>query len=191
MRFYVSSYYINNIADKIDTCKAIFKSKFNISLNLTREDFYKEKYNALGTTNNLDLIDTCKLISDGDIIIKVNTIDIFYEYKENNKLQNREEKVIVLTTEKMKEKLNDKNIDNYFIDVIYLIVPKIFNKYKLMTITGVDNNNKNSYISAFILLQYEDYISFSKIFKYLNDMLNFNPNVVHIDYNSPLRKKLY
>jgi hypothetical protein len=62
----------------------------------------------------------------------------------------------------MKYKLSDKNINNYFIDMTYKIIPKIFKKYKLMTISGVDNNTNNSYINALILLKYEDNISFYK-----------------------------
>ena len=90
----------------------------------------------------------------------------------------------------MRLKLEDDNIENYFIDIAYLIVPKSFKQYKLMTITGVDNINKNSYIWCLILLKYEDSISLSKIFKYMNEIFKFNPNVVHIDYYASLRKFL-
>ena len=51
-----------------------------------------------------------------------------------------------------------------------------------MTITSIGKISKNSFISALILLKYEDYNSFVKIFKYLNEMYNFNPKVIHIDY---------
>ena len=52
-----------------------------------------------------------------------------------------------------------------------------------MAITGTDNNNKNSYISALILLKNEDILSFYKTFKYLNEIFQFNSKVIHIDYN--------
>ena len=90
----------------------------------------------------------------------------------------------------MKNKLSDKNINNYFIDVTYKSIPKIFKKYKFMTRSGVDNNTNNSYICALILLKYEENISFYKIFKYLNDMFLFNPKVVHIDFSKALRNAL-
>ena len=37
----------------------------------------------------------------------------------NNKKEKREQKVIFITTEMMKEKLCGQEIDNYFIDIIY------------------------------------------------------------------------
>ena len=43
--------------------------------------------------------------------------------------------------------MTNKNIENYFIDVTYKIVPKCFRKYKLLTITGVNNENNNTYLT--------------------------------------------
>ena len=63
-------------------------------------------------------------------------------------------------------------------------------QYKLMTISGVDRSDNNSYIYTLILLKYEDTTSFYKIFQYLNNMYQFNPKVAHIDYSSSLRKAL-
>ena len=88
----------------------------------------------------------------------------------------------------MRKQILNKHIDNFFIDVTYKIVPKLIEKYKLLIITGVDNETNNTYIIALILLKYEDTISFIKIFKYMKDMYNFNPGVVHIDYSLSLRK---
>ena len=51
-----------------------------------------------------------------------------------------------------------------------------------MTITCVDNNKKNTFIRGLVFLNFEDNISFTKIFKYLHEMFEFNPRVVHIDY---------
>ena len=59
-----------------------------------------------------------------------------------------------------------------------------------MTITGYDNTKYISYICCLALIKYEDTISFTKIFKYLNDMFNFNPFIVHSDYANSLRKVL-
>ena len=80
---------------------------------------------GLGIYNKLDIISLCKKISDEDKNVKVNSIDIFYDYINNkNKKEIREEKVIVLTTDLMKEKLSDEKINNYFIDITYKIIPK-------------------------------------------------------------------
>lgn len=60
----------------------------------------------------------------------------------------------------MEAKLKDSNINNYFIDVTYRIIPKNQKGYKLLTITFVDDINDNSYICALIILKYEDEESF-------------------------------
>ena len=106
--------------------------------------------------------------------IKYNAIDIFNEFKNNkNKIEQREEKVIMLTTKNIEEKLKSNNIDNYFIDVTCKVVPKYNkNKCKSLTITGIDNNSKSSYLCALILIKYEDSNSFNKIFSYLIICMN-------------------
>jgi hypothetical protein len=97
----------------------------------------------------------------------------------------------MITTKNMEKKLKSNNIDNYFIDVTYKVLPKYNkNKYKLLTIIGIDNNSKSSYLCALILIKYEDSNSFNKIFSYLNNMYEFNPRIVHIDYSVSLTKSL-
>jgi len=59
-----------------------------------------------------------------------------------------------------------------------------------MSITGLDKISKNSFNLALKLLKYEDYNSFLKFFKYLNETFNFNQKVIHIDYSTPLSKAL-
>ena len=38
--------------------------------------------------------------------------------------------------------------------------------------------------------KYEAYLSFNQILAYLNNMFNFNPKIVHIDYSKALTKAL-
>ena len=90
----------------------------------------------------------------------------------------------------MESKIKDKNIINIFIDITYKIIPKHFKNYKLMAITGINKLANISYLCCFILLKYEDEISFIKIFKFLNDMYLFNPKVINIDYSASLKKDL-
>ena len=78
--------------------------------------------------------------------------------------------------------MKNPKIDNYFIDIIYRLIPNVFKHYKLMTITCADNDTKNTFISGLVFLNFEDNILFTKIFKYLHEMFEFNPRVVHIDY---------
>ena len=88
----------------------------------------------------------CNKISNDDLIVNVRTLDIFYEYECKNKKNKREEKAIFITYKDMETKLYDVNIDNFFIDVTYKIVPKNKMNYKLLTITGYDKNNNSTYI---------------------------------------------
>ena len=190
-KFYARAMFKSNNSTEINTVRTNFKNKFNFKISLTNQEILKEKNNALGGFSKLDLEKLCQKISNEDIEIKLNSIDIFYEYKtKKNSTEKREEKVFIITTQNMNNKLKDKNIENYFIDITYKIIPKHFKGYKLMTITGVDKITKNTYICCFILLKYEDEESFIKIFKYLREMYLFNPLVVNIDYSASLTKAL-
>ena len=93
----------------------------------------------------------------------------------------------------MEEKIKDKIINYFFIDIIYKITSKNNDiKYKLMTITGKDNEYNISYIyiCSLILFVHEDNISFEKIIEYLHPMYGFNPSITHIDYSKSLTKAL-
>ena len=189
-KYYIRFLFKTNVAIDINTAQKSFYNKFNTNLKLSRDEITKEKHLGLGTYNNLDIISLCKKLSTEDKYIKINAVDIFYEFTNNNKKEKREKNVIFITTEMMHEKLSDKDIDNYFIDTTYKIIPKHYKRYKMMTISCSEKKTNNTYIACLILLKYEDHISFTKIFKYLHEMFNFNPKVVHIDYSKPLLKAL-
>ena len=59
-----------------------------------------------------------------------------------------------------------------------------------MTITVLDNKTNNTYLCALVFLKYEDTQSFIKIFKYLNEMYEFSPTIIHIDYSCSLTSAL-
>lgn len=90
----------------------------------------------------------------------------------------------------MEKNIYDVNIDNFFIDVTYKIMPKNENNYKLLTIKGYVKITYSTYICCLALIKYEDAISFKAIFKYLNEIINFNPIITYIDYSMALRKAL-
>ena len=90
----------------------------------------------------------------------------------------------------MEKRLKDINYENFFIDVIYKIIPKSQKNYKLLTITGIDKMTNNSYICALILIMYEDTSSFIKIFKDLKEFYGFQPKVIHIDFCKALTNAL-
>ena len=113
----------------------IYRQKFNIPLNLTKNEISKEKTKALGIFKNFELLDLCKKLTTNDIKVNINSTDIFYDYENKNKKikEKRKEKVIFITTDKMEEDIKNKDIENYFIDITYRIIPKNKKNYKLLT----------------------------------------------------------
>ena len=93
-----------------------------------------------------------------------------------------------MTTDKMEEDIKNKDIENYFIDITYRIIPKNKKNYKLLIISGLNKKSNNTNILAFIFLKYEDYDSLKKIFTYFIEMYGFAPKIVNIDFSNSLHK---
>ena len=58
----------------------------------------------------------------------------------------------------MKKQSSNKSIDNYFVDITYKIIPKIFKQYKLMTIIDMENLNKIMTITVMDKVNKNSYI---------------------------------
>ena len=82
------------------------------------------------------------------------------------------------------------NIIEYFIDITFKIVPKCYRPYKLMTIATLDNENNKTILIAFVLFINIDNILYLKIFKFLNEIYNFNPIIIHTDYERAIELAL-
>ena len=94
-KFFIRSVFKSNVENDINTAKRLFYTTFNININLSKEELNKEKHLGLGIYNKLDIISLCKKISDEDKNVKVNSIDIFYDYINNkNKKESIEEKLL-------------------------------------------------------------------------------------------------
>ena len=72
----------------------------------------------------------------------------------------------------------------------YKIISNKYKQYKMISITGVDSETNISYLTALIIIKFEDTKSFEMIFKFLNTFYKFNPEVIHIDYSKALRTAL-
>ena len=70
-------------------------------------------------------------------------------------------------------------------DVTFQIIPKHFHPYKLLVISGIDDN-KFSNIIIFILIKYLDNIAYERIFDYLYINFNFNPTIIHTDFEKAI-----
>ena len=80
----------SNQGTDINSIKNIFRNKYNKNTKLTNLEIYHEKNLALGKLNNLDLISICHKISNENLTININSIDITYNYKKtNNKIETR------------------------------------------------------------------------------------------------------
>jgi len=64
----------------INNAKTILYKIFNTNLNLNKNELTKEKHFGLGTFTKIDLVSLCEEILNEQLVVKINTIDIFYGY---------------------------------------------------------------------------------------------------------------
>lgn len=83
-KFYVRALLKSGQTNNIANIKTNFKAKFWIPLQLNNKELAHEKHLAFGTRNTLDIIYLYQNISNNDLIININSIDIFYNFKKNN-----------------------------------------------------------------------------------------------------------
>ena len=135
-----------------------------------------------------------KFISESnvDVITKFFVIRYYINIKDKlekqNELELREEKIIIISFKQTIDLLKPVNANEYFIDITFIITPKIHRLYKIMTISCLENNNPK--FVCFIALIYLDTISYKKIFSYLKENYEFYPKVIHIDFEVLLRKAI-
>ena len=75
---------------------------------------------------------------------------------------------------------------NIFFDATFKIVPAKFRPYKLFVIIGLPKKENKPKVFTMILTKYLDQISYSKIFTYLFENHNFNPKILHSDYENAI-----
>lgn len=149
-KYFVKACFKNNdVIQNLDIIKK-FKDKFHIDIALTLNDIKEIKNEILGNYNKLNIYDVCSnILIDKDLEFKVNATDIIYKINFNdNKFIERNEKVLVLGTRNMRNILKNENINNYFIDTTYKIMPKFWKKYKLMTISAYNREIKATNIAC-------------------------------------------
>ena len=94
----------------------------------------------------------------------------------------------------MKTELINKNINQYFGDIIYYSTPTYTKKYKILIIIGFDFVEKKSKLCSIILLENENIETFYTIFKFLSNNYKFAPKYITIDFSKALHngiKKVY
>ena len=110
--------------------------------------------------------------------------DVKYEIeiKKDNTSQERKQKIIIYENKYRLNLMNKPEYIEYFIDIIFNIIPKCYCPYKLLSIAIIDNKNMKTILVGFVLFIYKDSNSFLKIFEYLNNIYNFSPTILHSDY---------
>ena len=78
----------------------------------------------------------------------------------------------------------------FFIDITFKIIPKKFNPYKLMVLSGIPKLEKIPRIISFILAKYLDHIAYDRIFNYLTENFNFSPIIIHSDFEKSIQKAI-
>lgn len=114
-------------------------------IKLTDNDINYEKSqipNIINDDNILSLVESLKEELK-DLIIKKQ--DVIYEYKTQNRKTNKnkynlikKQELIYFGNTDMFENLNNPNINQYFLDFTYKIIPNKFKPYRLMTLKGFD-----------------------------------------------------
>lgn len=171
----------NNNLFKINLLEE-FRKYTNKEILINSKEISRIKCNIIGKLEGLTLLDCIEQLKSPDYELEIMSEDVKYEIKLNNKYIIRKEKIIVYGIKERLNLMSSVNYKEFFIDITFKIIPKIFRPYKLLSIATIDFNNNKSLLIGFILFLYKDYKSFIKIFEYLNSNFNFNPLIIHSDY---------
>lgn len=176
-----------NIIENIDIKKEFVKYSKNKFL-LTDKEISYIKSKIFGTLRNLSLEECVYKLKDPIYNLEIYSTDIKYSIKniKNNKVEDRNQKIIVYGIKERSEYFKNKDIKEYFIDITFKKIHKCYRPYKLMTIASLDPIKNHIIQICFVLLLYMDLISYKKILKYLNENFCFNPLVILIDYEVSL-----
>ena len=152
---------LNKYIDDINIKDEYYKIT-KIDLKLNTNEISKIKTSIRGKYKGLTLLECIEKLKELNEEIDFKSQDIKYNIKlNNNKIETKEEKIIVLGIKNNLELMNIKEINDYFIDITFKVMPKKFRPNKIMTISTVDKNKNRTLIIAFVIFKYMDSESFS------------------------------
>ena len=168
--------------------KEEFNKYTNAKLLLNIKEISRIKTQILGKLKDITLIECIEKIKAKNLDIEIMSQDIKYSTinKSNNKIIERKQQIIIFGIKDRLNLMKNKNFYEYFIDITFRIVPKCYRPYKLMSISTLDNINKKTILIGFVFFIFMDAISYQKIFQYLNENYEFNPIIVHSDYEKSI-----
>ena len=183
----IIKYIINNSENiNIANIKEKYLKYTKESLKINNKEITKIKFQIIGNLKNISLLECIGKINNNEINIDIFNFDTKYDIKIKNKTDIKEkiEKIILFN---LKNRLSLMgNLNEFFLDATFDIIPSIYKPYKLISLAGYNNIENRVYIIGFISIKYFDYISFTRTFKYLKDNFNFNPIVIHTDFEKSL-----
>ena len=122
-------------------------------LQLNNKEIWDIKYKTIGYLNNYDILNLCKQIEmDEEYKLLINSTDINYSITINKKKKNRDETIIVISTEKIRKESINAKVNNFFLDVTYQIIPSMYKSYKLLTISSYNELTKIININDLVLI---------------------------------------
>ena len=127
-----------------------------------------------------------EIYNDLDIYIQ----DIIYETKIKNKKVKRNERIIYFGKSGNLIYLNKEKCEEFFLDITFNIIPKNFRPYKLLIISGIPYEKKNPVSICFILIKFQDFETYNKIFNFLFENFKFIPQIIHSDFELAIAKAI-
>ena len=178
--------YIYKHNTNIDTINIIeeFRKYTKCKLLLNNKEISRIKCQLLGKFKGITILECLEKIKNNEYDLEIMSEDVKYDIKlkNSNKITERKQKIIIFGNKSRLNLMNNKEYIEYFIDITFKVIPKCYRPYKLLTIATLDKDNIKTILVGFILFIYKDSISFLKIFEYLNNIYNFNPTIIHSDY---------
>ena len=83
----------------------------------------------------------------------------------------------------MYNNLKDNQINQFFFDCTYKLVPPNKNRFRLMVLCGYNSNIKKTKLCLFVLLPNEKEKTFKALFSYLKENCSFNPRNIIYDFS--------
>ena len=149
-----------NAYDNFDINKVSLYDENKINELLNNKDIIRNKLKIKASINNTIIFKTI-----------VNQYGSFYNYLK------------MFTNNRIIYEV-DKTINEFFIDTTYKIIPNKYRPYKMLTISFLLVNATK--IFCFVLYKFQDFISYNRIIKYLKENYDFQPRIVHTDYEKAL-----
>ena len=173
----------------------LFKKDTGKDLKLRSHEISVIKARIADTCNDLSIEQIIEKIKpEFNVIINSFHVDYkidLYDNKTKNIIKkNKKGKIVVFGIKDMFDNLNNYSVGEYLVDTSFRIIQKKFLNYKMVIVTGINYNKNEAKICCFAFMENDDYMSYCKLFQFLNKIYNFNPKIINTDYEQELCKSL-